>query len=266
MSKKKSAENKEKTIRPIFTLLTACCDGEKYVDQWKRSVINQTYRPLNVVVIDDLSKDKSSRQLEKSIKSFKNNNVSVRIVRPEKKLYYGGSLREAYLQAEGDFFGIFDIDDYLEPHSVEHVMNLYLQHPKICYIYTQFLTCDKELRPKKPGWCCSPPPKESILSMGLKQVHVYSHFRTFSNRAKDMVDIFPKRGRYAVDQHMGLMLERKGYGMFTNKVCYHYRTDVENSISANFGSQRRKYWFKLIEHFSKNNKKTYRIIEDANCR
>lgn len=244
---------------PCFTILTACCNGSQYIEDWTRSIIEQTYRPLSVVVIDDLSSDDSIKLLKKKQKIFAKHNVNLKIITHTKKLYYGGCLRYAFLSSVSPFLGILDIDDYLVSDAVEHVMKLYVSHKKIGYIYTQFMVCDSDLTPKKRGFCVAPPKKSSILSMGMQNTHIYSHFRTFSTRIKNAAEIFPKRGKYAVDQYMGLSLERLGYGLFTDKVCYYYRAGGNESISAKFGSQRRRYWYKLLDYFASRKKRTYRI-------
>lgn len=243
-----------------FTILTACCNGSLYINDWMNSVLSQSYRPLSVIVMDDRSTDGSKEIIGSHKRDFSKQNIDLMILNSPKKLYYGGALRHAFLSSINcSFFGILDIDDCLAPDAVEHVMKLYSKYRKIGYIYTQFMICDESLTPQKTGFCINPPKKESILSMGLKNIHVYSHFRTFSCRVVDPSSIFPKRGRYAVDQYMGLTLERRAYGLFTDKVCYYYRSNIKGSISSRFGGQRREYWHKLLNHFKTVKKRVYRI-------
>lgn len=245
-----------------FTLLTACCNGEKFIKEWADSIVKQTYRPLNVVVVDDLSSDDSFIKLRKMRKFFARHDVGLSLVRHKRhrKMYYGGTLRYAFTSTIGQYFGMLDIDDALAaPDAIEHVMDIYYKNPDALYVYTQFMTCDKNMKEIKIGHSQCPPEGESILTMGLKNIHTYSHFRTFATRVDHIVNIFLKPGHYAVDQYMGLMLEQMGRGIFTDKVCYLYRSGVEGSISALAGGERREYWHKMLAQFKEKRGRWYHI-------
>lgn len=236
-----------------FTLLTACYNGEKYINDWVQSVLSQSYRPLELIVVDDKSSDRSLRKLRSLKDKFAENDINYKIMHHKKKLYYGNSLRYAMSSATGNYFGILDIDDCLHPDAINAVMNIYRKNKSIAHIYSQYEVCDAELKHIKHGFCRAPEAGQTILSEGLKNIHVYSHWRTFK-WAEDIIDIFPKT-KYAVDQHMGLKLEQIGPGLFLNQVLYKYRTGLPESISDRLGSQRRVYWRKLLEHFRVNRRR-----------
>jgi len=253
----------------MFSLLTACGPGGiKYIDDWYSSIVAQKYRPIEVIFVDDLSRDGSWDEVQKLVKSSEKKDIHIKMVSTKRKLYYGLALKEAATAATGDYLGILDIDDQLCDHSISHVVDLYKSYPTVKYIYSQFLVCDCEMNPVKVGFSKAPNPRENILTMGKKYLeHVYSHFRTFSKYAPSYISIFPKT-KYAVDQYMGFCLEERTVGMFTNRVCYKYRSGCENTISAQYGSQRRQYWFKLMEKFNMSrltnpDLKIYPILTDS---
>lgn len=233
-----------------FTLLSACFNGENYINDWLQSVLSQSYRPIEMIVIDDKSSDRSLRKLRSLKDTFHKHDIDLKIVHHKKKLYYGNCLRYGMEFATGDYFGILDIDDYLHPNAVDIVMKIYRKNKHISHIYSQYEVCDANLKTIKLGFCRAPGENQSILSEGLNNIHVYSHWRTFK-RHDNIEDIFPKT-KYAVDQHMGLKLEQIGPGFFLDQVLYKYRTGLQESISDRLGSQRRIYWKKLLEHFRLN--------------
>ena len=46
-----------------FTILTASRDCSQYLRNWSQSIIEQEYRPLEVVFVDDYSKDDTKRKI-----------------------------------------------------------------------------------------------------------------------------------------------------------------------------------------------------------
>ena len=248
----------------VFSLLTMCFNGKRYFNDWKSSIFKQAYRPLEMLFLDDKSKDDSQQIAENLIEEFHSNNIKLRILDHRKKLKYGNGLKYLLQMASGTHFGVLDIDDALEPNSIEHVMSLYDKHPHIGYIYTQFTICKcKNMKSTHKGF--NRKPSHSILSEGLDGIHVYSHFKTFRRNTPDMLGILPDGLKYAVDQFMGLSLEERAYGLFTPRLCYRYREGCKGTISSKFGGQRRQYWHKMLNRFKENratnNIKALPIIE-----
>jgi glycosyltransferase involved in cell wall biosynthesis len=249
-----------------FSLLSMCWNGKKYFDDWKDSIFKQSYRPLEVLFLDDKSTDNSEDLMRQLIPEFAQNNIKLHILQHRKKLKYGNGLKYILQLASGTHFGVLDIDDALEPNSIDHVMSLYDKHPHIGYIYTQFTVCKcKNMKSTHKGFNRKPRPEHSILSEGLEGIHIYSHFRTFRRNMPDMLGVLPDGLKYAVDQFMGLSLEERAYGLFTPRLCYRYREGCKGTISSKFGGQRRQYWHKMLNRFKENreanNIKALPIIE-----
>ena len=56
---------------PLVSIIMNCYNGEKYLKEAIRSVINQTYKNWEIIFWDNQSKDKSSQIL----KSFKDKRI-----------------------------------------------------------------------------------------------------------------------------------------------------------------------------------------------
>lgn len=98
-------------IVPIYNI-------EKYVERCIKSLINQTYTNIEIILVNDGSKDNSKKIIEK----YKKCDTRIQIIN---KLNGGlSSARNAGLNmVTGDYILYVDGDDYLEIDSIEKLMN-----------------------------------------------------------------------------------------------------------------------------------------------
>lgn len=106
----------------LISILVACYNGEKYIDSCLKSCVNQTYKNIEIIVINDGSTDNSKFLLEqwankdKRIKCFNQKNIGL------------GATRNSLIEkSKGYYFSFVDIDDTI-PHNaiellVEHSVN-----------------------------------------------------------------------------------------------------------------------------------------------
>jgi len=236
-----------------FVILTAAYNSSKYIKKWANSIISQTYRPLGVVMVDDLSTDATISMIDKIKKCFKEAKVEFKYIRSLERLYCGSAYKLVQENAKGTYFGVLDSDDMLEPFACEFVANLYDDNPKIDFIYTQFLWCRENMKPIKKGFCRAPGKNESILSMEERRIHCFGHWRTFHNRFLRPEKLFKSGLKCSVDKYMGFRLEEFGRGMFVNKVCYKYRSGTSNSVSKTKVAI--DVWKKIIKQAKERRKK-----------
>jgi len=216
-----------------FTILTAAYNSGKYMQDWADSIISQKYRPLEVVCIEDKSTDNTLKVLKKVSKKIKKEGIEFRFIEHTKKLFCGSAYNMALKKATGDYFGVLDSDDMLEPFACNFIVDIYERYPEVAWIYTQYNKYNRNMdRVIKKGFCHYPGKKNTILFRERKRINTYGHWRTFSNRISINKDLFGKGLKCCVDKHLGIRLEEEGHGMFVDKICYKYRTRSrgENSI------------------------------------
>jgi len=206
-----------------FTILTASNYG-RYLDDWSSSIIAQNYRPLEVIFVNDKSKDNTIEKIKKISGKFKKNGIEFKFIQPKKKLYCGSSYRLALKYATGKYFGVLDSDDMLESFSCFYIASIYDKFPEITWLYTQYNKYNRMMtRIIKKGFCCLPPHNHNIMKAEQKGMQIFSHWRTFSVRLPKKDTIFKKKLRGCVDKYMGYRMEELGKGMFVNRICYKYR-------------------------------------------
>lgn len=92
---------------------------EKYIEKCIDSVINQTYKNLEILVIDDGSKDETGKILDK----IKSRDQRIRVV--HKKNGGVSSARNTGLDiATGDYIAFLDADDYWAEDFVQHMLGI----------------------------------------------------------------------------------------------------------------------------------------------
>ena len=216
-----------------FSIITASYNNARYLSDWYFSILVQKYRPLNVVLVDDCSTDKTKDLIPEFEKGFAKNDISFKFISNDVRRYCATSYKIATLAANTPFYGVLDSDDKITSDAVEYVMGLYQKYQDVAWIYTQFERYNDTMRKRRgEGLCKAPPSSGSLMHYGFKRIHAYSHWRTFSNRIPEIpMSIWKDGMRSAVDKYMGYRLEELGQGLFADRVCYMYRHPVKGAIS-----------------------------------
>ncbi len=101
-----------------ISVVVAVYNTEKYLDRCIESLLKQTYKNIEIIIIEDCSTD-SSRKLLKKYKD--NQNIKIYYNKENRGLSY--SRNYGLKKSTGDFIGYIDSDDYVEPDYYEKLMN-----------------------------------------------------------------------------------------------------------------------------------------------
>ena len=111
-------------VIPVF-------NGAKYLRDTLESVLAQTYRPVEVIVVDDASTDGSSDVAA----SF---GLPVRVLRNERNRERAWSRNRGVAEARGELIAFLDADDLWHPAKLERQVAAMAQDPSIGLCYTGF--------------------------------------------------------------------------------------------------------------------------------
>lgn len=101
-----------------ISVLVPICNVEKYLSQCLDSILNQTFRNLEVICINDGSTDSSLDIIKKYAK------IDARIVVIDKaNSGYGDSMNRGLSVAKGKYIGIVESDDFIEKDMYERLFN-----------------------------------------------------------------------------------------------------------------------------------------------
>ena len=102
----------------LISIIVPVYNNEKYLDKCVKSIVNQTYQNLEIILVDDGSPDNCPRICDEWAKT----DGRIRVVHKQN----GGvsSARNAALDiATGDYISFVDSDDYLEPNAIEVLLS-----------------------------------------------------------------------------------------------------------------------------------------------
>jgi glycosyltransferase involved in cell wall biosynthesis len=99
---------------PLITVVTVVYNGAKHLEQAIKSVVNQTYKNIEYIVIDGGSTDGTLD----IIKQYENH-IAYWVSEPDNGIYH--AMNKGIEKASGEFIGILNADDWYEPEVMEKV-------------------------------------------------------------------------------------------------------------------------------------------------
>jgi len=111
------------TQQPLISIITVVFNGETHLQQTIDSVVNQTYKHIEYIIIDGGSSDRT-------LNIIKSNEAHINywVSEPDNGLY--DAMNKGIDLANGELVGMVNSDDWYEPNAVEVVVNTYLKHPE----------------------------------------------------------------------------------------------------------------------------------------
>lgn len=97
--------------KPLVSIIIACYNSESWVSEAIESCLQQTYQPIEVIVVNDGSTDNSLQVIQKYAEGV------IILSGPNKKL--SAARNKGFAVSKGDYCLFLDADDYLSPDTVE---------------------------------------------------------------------------------------------------------------------------------------------------
>ena len=110
----------------------------KYIERSIKSVINQTFEDIELIIIDNNSKDCSKKIIEK----YKNKK-NIKIIY-QKNFSLAKSNNIAIKKSNGDYIMRLDADDWLDPFAVEIMANVLNKSKKTDLVYPDYYLTDED--------------------------------------------------------------------------------------------------------------------------
>lgn len=209
---------------PLVTILSPCYNVGRFLPKYFETVLGQTYSNLQVVLIDDGSKDNTWAVMQEyaakdsRVEIYHQENQGVAVTR--------NNLLD---KVKGDYVLFVDSDDWIEQNMVEHLVELALEHN------SKFVMCGNVINDAEPK---DSEPKIKILS---QEQAVYDFLRHEYFAGSLWNKLLGSSLLHNVRFHCGIsygedalfcwgILQKVNKVVVTDRQLYHYRMN-ECSIS-----------------------------------
>lgn len=228
------------TANPLVTVTLIAMNHEKFIAQACHSIINQTYKNIEVVFLDNNSKDKT---FEIGDAILKNSGLKYIGIKNEVNKGVSANLNIQVNQASGEYISILSGDDWYENENVEMRLK-HLQENKLDVVFADGYKYIQELQKA-----------ENVYSSKRKQKVINTMHRCFEeNIAGNIISnvgFFTKKNILIENQFdeniqvedwdINLRLSKKGYKFgFVDQKLFNYRV-LSTSLSNNVELMKKAY-------------------------
>lgn len=202
-----------------FSLLIANYNNGKYFEDCYYSILAQTHKDWEAIIVDDGSTDNSVQIIENLIKS----DDRFTLIRNETNKGCGFTKRKSLEFATGEICGFLDPDDALSKTALEHSLQHY-SNKKIVATYSKIMFCDGDLNPQSDYKKVKEVHNGTYFFNCPIQIH---HFFTFRKSAYDQTPGINPKLSSAVDQDLYLKVLEHGDPIFIPEIMYFYRRHAQ---------------------------------------
>lgn len=105
----------------LFSIITVCLNSEKTIERTIQSVLHQSFKDYEYIIVDGASRDKTLDIIYKYEPLFKGKMKW--ISEPDQGIY--DAMNKGIRAAKGELVGIVNSDDYYEPDALSKIMQVY---------------------------------------------------------------------------------------------------------------------------------------------
>ncbi len=124
----------ENLVKNRVSLIIPIYNGEKYIERSLKSVINQTYSNIQLILINDGSNDDTDRLIQAELPNLKKILSDVKYLKKTNG-GVGSALNEGLKYFDGEFLLLLDVDDILLKESIEILVDKMNENPDCSYVY-----------------------------------------------------------------------------------------------------------------------------------
>lgn len=230
----------------LISIALCTYNGERFLADQLRSITNQTYQNLEIIVVDDCSTDKTVDILESAQKS----DPRIKIYKNKKNLGFIKNFEKALRICNGDFIALSDQDDIWFPQKVQTLRN---QIGDNLLIYSSVHLIDEHDHPL-PGSFPKLKPIEGKKPLSLILGNcVIGHTCLIKKELLDSALPIPEN-IFAHDQWLAIISAAHGKLKYSGEILSLYRSHQNNAIFKKKNKENKK------EKAESTNKKVEKLL------
>ena len=212
-----------------ISVIMSVYNDEKNVETAIESILNQSYKDFEFLIIDDCSNDSTIKKIEK----FKDFDDRLKVFKNSKNIGLTKSLNLLLKNVTTELIARQDSDDFSLPTRLEDQVNL-ITNKNYDAVYTRAI--NKQSQTKIPGLSFYIPTK---LSIKYKNPYIHGSLMIKHEVLKSL-NYYSEDFYYAQDYKLAWDLHKNKYKVgVKNKALYVLNT--KNNISENFRNEQKYY-------------------------
>jgi len=124
---------------PLVSVLIPTYNVSEFIDEAIESILNQTYKNLEVIIVDDGSGDETYQKLQILEKA----DSRIKLFKNPTNLRIAETLNFALSKASGQYIARMDGDDISLPERIEKQVSYLIEHPEIDLLGLQVIAVDE---------------------------------------------------------------------------------------------------------------------------
>lgn len=145
-------------FEPLVSVVMPCYNEEKTAGRAIESILNQTFKQFEFIIIDDESSDNTPNIL----KDYEARYPQIRVLTNKQNLGYAGSINKGIKAATTSIIARMDADDYSFPERLEKQFNFLQKNPDVGVVGTGVELVMKK-NGKKTGMSILPQTHQEIM-------------------------------------------------------------------------------------------------------
>ena len=135
-------KNTDRSLKePLVSVVIPVYNVEPYIEEALRSVVNQSYRNLEILIVDDESPDQSTNLIKEKF-----NDSRIHIIE-QKNRGLAGARNTGIRHAKGEYVAFLDSDDYWQASKLEQHIAFMSQHPDYGVSFCSSMFIDEQSQP-----------------------------------------------------------------------------------------------------------------------
>lgn len=102
----------------LLSIIVPLFNNENYIKRCILSIINQSYKNIQIIIIDDCSTDEGSNK----VKELQNKYNNIKYIKSHKKLGPGGARNKGIKYADGKYITFLDSDDWIDSYAYQKII------------------------------------------------------------------------------------------------------------------------------------------------
>lgn len=217
------------TIEPLVSVITTVRNCEKFIGEAVGSILHQTYKNLEYIIVDDGSTDKTKEIINQFLGDRR-----LRLISFDKNLGRVTSLNTALAESKGKYIAIHDADDVSMPERIKKQVAFLEKNPEYVLIGSNIIEID--IHGNEVGNPRKPTENADLQFSIMLKCTLVNPSTMFRKCVCDEHKIrYEKRFIHAED--FGFISRLAGYGKVHNleEILLKYRRHPNNNSKVNFG-------------------------------